>query len=140
MSLKSPQDDGCCKTYPSPAVQGRKEMQDKVVISAERYSLFQSAAHFHLHVSGYINESGKHPGQTCHYLDRNTTGIPPRETSFYVTSSGVAQNQISTYSAEFHWRYCLVSRKRRPTTNSSPLRLFFWLHRCVLINCAAHQQ
>jgi hypothetical protein len=34
------------------------------------------------HVSGYINESVQHPGQTCHHLDRNTTGIlSPRETS-----------------------------------------------------------
>lgn len=36
----------------------------------------------------------------------------------------VAQNQISNYSAEFHWRYCPVSRKPRPAASVRPFFCF----------------
>lgn len=80
------------------------------------------------HVSGYINESVQHPGQTCHHLERNTTGIPSPPWNKYLVEKivfqWVAQNQISNDSAEFHWRYCPVSRKPRPATF---IRLFWFL-------------
>lgn len=51
-------------------------MQDKVVVLAERYSAVPADGTFPSTRVGIYKRERQHPGQTCHHLDRNTTGIP----------------------------------------------------------------